>query len=128
MQIQTCTILKNITLQDDQFMIPHCGISGNPSYQPFVGDHHFHFLLRSTVSMTHHCYHTTQLQSGWQKVQYFTSNHRNLLISYSELALGMGTGTSSAKYSTDGRMLGNNSGASFEKIVSLHKQKNIHQQ
>ena len=31
----------------------------------------------------------------------------------------MGTGTSSAKYSTDGSILGNSSGANFEKIISL---------
>ena len=40
----------------------------------------------------------------------------------------MGTGTSSAKYSTDGLMLGNSSDASFENIISLHtyRQKNTY--
>ena len=41
------------------------------------------------------------------------------LLTYPELELGMGTGTSSAKYSNDGCILGNNPGANFEIIISL---------
>lgn len=35
---------------------------------PLMSDHHFHFLLRGTVSMTYNCYHTTQLQPKQKKV------------------------------------------------------------
>ena len=45
--------------------------------------------------------------------------HVHTQIAYSESLLGIGTGTSSAKYSTDGSIVGNNSGASLENIISL---------
>ena len=65
--------------------------------------------------MANNSHHTTQLQPD---IKHYTDLLLN--ATYPESDTGIGTGTSSAKYSTDGSILGNNSGASLENIISLH--------
>ena len=67
--------------------------------------------------MPYNCYHTPQLHPN--RCYISTPIIIALCHAYPESPVWMGTGTSSAKYSTDGSILGNSSGANFEKIISL---------